>query len=95
MLKGQAPKLGWYHLYGMSDLAQEEAEKGTFSKVLSLDAGEPGRHSQSSLVGLYTTLPLRLQVDQTSGYNVYKAHALGLGRGGGTPLCPFDCKCCY
>ena len=26
---------------------------------------------------------------------VYKAHDLGLGRGGGTPLCPFDCKCCF
>ena len=33
--------------------------------------------------------------DQPSGLNVYKAHALGLGRGGGTPLCPFDCDCCF
>lgn len=35
------------------------------------------------------------RVDQPTGYNVYKAHALGLGRGGDTALCPFDCKCCY
>ncbi|KAL1522986.1 hypothetical protein AB1Y20_017949 [Prymnesium parvum] len=35
------------------------------------------------------------RVDHESGWNVYKAHHLGLGRGGGTPLCPFDCKCCY
>ena len=21
--------------------------------------------------------------------------ALGLGRGGDTPLCPFDCQCCF
>ena len=33
--------------------------------------------------------------DNQSGYNVYKAHALGLGRGGGTPACPFDCMCCF
>jgi membrane protein involved in colicin uptake len=33
--------------------------------------------------------------DSASGLRVYKAHALGLGRGGGTPLCPFDCKCCF
>jgi hypothetical protein len=33
--------------------------------------------------------------DNPSGLNVYKAHALGLGRGGGTPLCPFDCSCCF
>ena len=33
--------------------------------------------------------------DNPSGLNVYKAQHLGLGRGGGTPLCPFDCSCCF
>lgn len=33
--------------------------------------------------------------DNPSGLNVYKAHHLGLGRGGDTPLCPFDCSCCF
>ena len=33
--------------------------------------------------------------DNPSGLRVFKAHALGLGRGGGTPLCPFDCTCCF
>ena len=33
--------------------------------------------------------------DRGSGLNVYKAHALGLGHGGGTALCPFDCTCCF
>ena len=33
--------------------------------------------------------------DAASGLRVFKAHDLGLGRGGGTPLCPFDCKCCF
>ena len=33
--------------------------------------------------------------DSTSGLNVYKAHALGLGHGGNTRLCPFDCSCCF
>ena len=33
--------------------------------------------------------------DNASGLNVFKAHALGLGRGGGTRLCPFDCDCCF
>ena len=35
------------------------------------------------------------RVDQRTGLNVFKAHHLGIGRGGYTPLCPFDCKCCY
>ena len=33
--------------------------------------------------------------DRESGLRVFKAHALGLGRGGGTRLCPFDCNCCF
>ena len=33
--------------------------------------------------------------DNASGLNVYKAHDLGLGHGGNTPLCPFDCQCCF
>mmetsp|Transcript_8312 Transcript_8312/g.16416 ORF Transcript_8312/g.16416 Transcript_8312/m.16416 type:complete len:260 (+) Transcript_8312:427-1206(+) len=33
--------------------------------------------------------------DSQSGLRVFKAHDLGLGRGGDTPLCPFDCKCCF
>lgn len=35
------------------------------------------------------------RIDQRSGLNVYKAHHLGLGRGGYTQLCPFDCTCCF
>jgi hypothetical protein len=29
------------------------------------------------------------------GVPVYKAHLLKVGEGGGTPLCPFDCNCCF
>ena len=42
--------------------------------------------------------PMKARVhrfDNTSGLNVYKAHALALGHGGGTRLCPFDCNCCF
>lgn len=35
------------------------------------------------------------RVDPESGYRVYKAHLLKVGEGGGTPLCPFDCDCCF
>ena len=33
--------------------------------------------------------------DTESGLPVYKAHLLKVGEGGGTPLCPFDCNCCF
>eukprot|EP01040_Poterioochromonas_malhamensis_P002253 gene2253-2395_t len=35
------------------------------------------------------------RIDKTSGLPVYKAHLLKVGEGGGTPLCPFDCDCCF
>lgn len=33
--------------------------------------------------------------DQSTGLPVYKYTALLVGDGGGTPLCPFDCECCF
>jgi hypothetical protein len=33
--------------------------------------------------------------DQATGLPVYKYTALLVGDGGGTALCPFDCKCCF
>ena len=35
------------------------------------------------------------RIDKETGYKVYKAHLLKVGEGGGTPLCPFDCDCCF
>merc|ERR1712032_1342933 len=26
---------------------------------------------------------------------IFKAHLIKVGAGGGTPLCPFDCQCCF
>lgn len=33
--------------------------------------------------------------DKATGLPVYKYTALLVGDGGGTPLCPFDCACCF
>lgn len=35
------------------------------------------------------------RIDKATGLPVYKAHILKVGEGGGTPLCPFDCDCCF
>eukprot|EP00917_Polyrhabdina_sp_WS-2016_P018170 GHVP01039202.1.p1 GENE.GHVP01039202.1~~GHVP01039202.1.p1 ORF type:complete len:109 (+),score=21.19 GHVP01039202.1:35-361(+) len=29
------------------------------------------------------------------GYKIYTEEELGLGKGGGTEDCPFDCNCCF
>lgn len=38
-----------------------------------------------------------LRVDPDTGFNVYSEAQLGIdySRGGDTPLCPFDCQCCF
>lgn len=35
------------------------------------------------------------RIDKETGLKVYKYAALKVGDGGGTPLCPFDCDCCF
>ena len=35
------------------------------------------------------------RIDPATGLPVYKAHILKVGEGGGTPLCPFECACCF
>jgi hypothetical protein len=35
------------------------------------------------------------RIDKATGLPVYKAHLLKVGEGGGTPLCPFACDCCF
>jgi hypothetical protein len=40
--------------------------------------------------------PQPLRVDPSTGMPIYSADALKIGQGkGDTPLCPFDCECCY
>jgi Eukaryotic protein of unknown function (DUF1764) len=31
----------------------------------------------------------------SDGYKIYKLEELGVGKGGDTDLCPFDCECCF
>jgi hypothetical protein len=50
--------------------------------------------SNSGLVITNPEAPLE-RIDAESGLPVYKAHLLKVGEGGGTPLCPFDCNCCF
>lgn len=52
------------------------------------------RHSDIPVSIISPEAPLE-RIDAESGLPVYKAHILKVGEGGGTPLCPFDCDCCF
>eukprot|EP01039_Chlorochromonas_danica_P007502 gene7504-8299_t len=52
------------------------------------------RHSEIPVSIISPEAPLE-RIDAESGLPVYKAHILKVGEGGGTPLCPFDCDCCF
>lgn len=36
-----------------------------------------------------------LRFDAQLGMRIYSEEALGIGKGGGTKDCPFDCNCCF
>jgi len=84
--------------------AQAEAEREARSKArASASASESGGLVQDPVFGESYDPRKKVRpqharvhrIDRPSGLNVYKAHDLGLGHGGGTPLCPFDCSCCF
>lgn len=39
--------------------------------------------------------PKPVRFDQKSGLHIYTEESLGIGKGGGTEACPFDCECCF
>jgi len=55
---------------------------------------EVGAHKGLNGAIISPEAPLE-RIDKESGLPVYKAHLLRVGKGGGTPLCPFDCDCCF
>lgn len=79
--------------------------KKTIQKKLG-KRGPPNKSLEDDLgLGTYTSIRRTEE-----GYRIYKEKDLGLGtsslpavvdngvlggEGGGTSLCPFDCKCCY
>ena len=78
-----------------SDEDEEHAEEKTRPKHRS--ANEPTYGVMKSTHGgeiINPEAPLE-RIDPESGLPVYKAHLLKVGEGGGTPLCPFDCNCCF
>jgi len=50
-------------------------------------------------LGLLVNQKQRSRFKTSDGFNIYKweevKKELKIGIGGGTPLCPFDCECCF
>ncbi|XP_050208814.1 uncharacterized protein C6G9.01c [Mercurialis annua] len=47
--------------------------------------------------GRFTDPPVKSRKKTEDGFNIYAEDELGINssNGGGTPLCPFDCECCF
>jgi hypothetical protein len=50
-------------------------------------------HSMAFLYSTTTTTTGRRYTED--GLPIYTEEELNIGKGGGTPLCPFDCNCCF
>ncbi|CAK7353048.1 unnamed protein product [Dovyalis caffra] len=55
------------------------------------------KKSKEDEEGRFTDQPSRSRKKTEDGFNVYTEEELGFNKssGGGTPLCPFDCDCCF
>jgi hypothetical protein len=85
-------------------LREQEEEEAEEAAAEEFEAIERARASESANYGVIKSpnmpdiinpeAPVE-RIDPETGYPVYKAHLLKVGEGGGTPLCPFDCNCCF
>lgn len=66
------------------------------SAEVAAQAGEQKPTVVGSKDDLFGTEQQKGRKQTEEGYAIYTEDELGLGRkAGGTPLCPFDCECCF
>jgi len=70
-----------------------EATKSNDKTNKKYDKKKPKRLDESEFVGR----PSRSRKKTEDGLTIYTEEELGLSKGdaGNTPLCPFDCSCCF
>jgi hypothetical protein len=83
-------------------VAAGEKKKKDKASVVATSAAPPSSSRQHGIIASASKKPKIIspdppveRIDAESGLKVYKAHLLKVGEGGGTPLCPFDCDCCF
>ena len=72
-----------------------QANKKERVKKREREAAKKARQQQSYAEERSKIL-VPVRVDADTGFNVYTEEQLGIStKGGDTPLCPFDCQCCF
>lgn len=66
---------------------EEKKEKKEIKKIEKIEKNE-----KDCIIFLYVVKPVKYDKD---GLPIYTEEQLKLGTGGNTPLCPFDCDCCF
>lgn len=66
---------------------EEKKEKKEIKKIEKIEKNE-----KECINFLYVVKPVKYDKD---GLPIYTEEQLKLGTGGNTPLCPFDCDCCF
>lgn len=81
---------GW-----QEDSDEEDAPPGYSVSNCNPGDASYGLIKSNNSSGIVNPEPGVHRIDKATGLPVYKAHLLKVGEGGGTPLCPFDCNCCF
>lgn len=88
----------------VSEKAEEEAvaksvKPPTGPSDKPKDSNPPKPYQHGVIASTYGSIispdPPLERIDKESGLKVYKTHLLRIGQGGNSPLCPFDCDCCF
>ncbi|KAM3337758.1 putative protein C6G9.01c [Capsicum galapagoense] len=75
---------------------QEKSSGEAVTEAKKVKKGK-GKSSRMPKDGGLLEPPRRQRKKTADGFSLYTEEELGIGRSdaGGTPLCPFDCDCCF
>ncbi|KAJ6994743.1 hypothetical protein NC653_017520 [Populus alba x Populus x berolinensis] len=81
------------------NLKQKKVDKASVNgeEKPKLTTKQKKKKSKEDEEGRFTDLPCRSRKKTEDGLNIYTEEELGFSKssGGDTPLCPFDCDCCF
>jgi len=81
---------------GMKQAAKKKAErKEELKKKEEIEKKRRESKGKGKKKQHYSSDPKPLRYDAKAGMNIYSMESLGIGKGGDTDLCPFDCNCCF
>eukprot|EP00742_Colponemidia_sp_Colp-10_P008673 GILJ01009408.1.p1 GENE.GILJ01009408.1~~GILJ01009408.1.p1 ORF type:complete len:147 (-),score=23.76 GILJ01009408.1:52-492(-) len=81
----------------IDDIFQERKKAPTLSSIpeMTMAVAKPRKKHPKNEGSASNPLGSQSRKQTEEGFKVYHEDELKIGKGGDTPLCPFDCNCCF